>query len=304
MSNIDYEHLETQSAAYNRRLKILESQLATIGDIHARPDIIIQIENIRRDIATLETQLNPSNKTRVHLITYPDIDPLPGQDYVLDWSEYYRPVPTAEVWQSVIIPKLTEFRRTCSQQSGIFLRADAHLSAGIAFGYVLHNRRNFKVWIEQKLQGQTFQTWRSDNMLRDSNLINVHPKVLSRGSGDILIELNISRSTTAKVDEWLENESLNLSIQHRIMIKPKDETSQTAIRDSIHATDLARAIGQEIISTRDAYPQATIHVFAAYPVGLAVLVGMHLNACQQIKWYDQNKYDGKYYEGYTLMCEI
>lgn len=303
MSNVDYEHLETQSAAYNQRLKVLESQLAATGDIHVRPDIITQIENIRRDIAKLEAQLNPSNKTRVHLITHPDTDPLPDH-YVLDWSEYYHPVPTTEVWQSDIIPRLTEFRRTCSQESVILLRANAHFSAGVAFGYALHNRRNFKVWVDQKLQGQTFQTWRSDNIVRDSPLINVHHKVLGRGSGDILIELNISRTTTTEVNEWIENEGLNSSIQRRIVIQPKDGTSQTAIRDSIHATDLARAIGQEIVLTRDTYPHATIHVFASYPVGLAVLVGMHLNACKQIKWYDRDKDDDKYYEGWFLMREI
>ena len=304
MGNVDYQHLETKLTAYKQQRNVLEIQSLNLGDNYAPPYIVTQIEDIQHEIKALEAQLEPSNRAKVHLITYPDTDPLPDQDYVLDWSEYYRPVPTTEEWESVIFPQLIEFRRTCSQESVILLRANAHFSAGIAFGYALHNRRNFKVWIEQKLQGQVFQTWRSDNMVKDSHLINVHHKVLHRGSGDILIELNISRTTTAKVNEWLENKGINSSIQRRITIKPKDGTSQTAIRDSIHATDLARAIGQEIASTCDAYPHATIHLFASYPIGLAVLVGMHLNACKQIKWYDQDKYDGKYYEGCTLIREI
>ena len=53
----DITHLQQQYADHRRRLEILEGQAATFGDLYAPPHLVIDIENTKAKLASLEAVL-------------------------------------------------------------------------------------------------------------------------------------------------------------------------------------------------------------------------------------------------------
>ena len=114
-----------------------------------------------------------------------------------------------------------------------------------------------------------------------------------------LIEIAISRNTAPGIAQSLP--FLNISYKHHLRFEPKDEPpGSDAVKDASHAIAMAQQIGKELRSLCDNKSISHLHLFAALPVELAVMVGHQLNALCAVTLYHHRSSDKHYVPVCTL----
>jgi len=198
--------------------------------------------------------------------------------------------PTAEHWHTALLPALHDLYTTLSRETvrQIALRpAGAHLSVGYAFGYVFHATTGVQLWIEQTRDDQQTDWWRTDAAPTVGDPLAVVMSSDGLAGGDTTIELNIIQDVELGVYHALR--LYGLTIERRIQLRPHAGPGKTAIVDGAHACAIVRQVEAVIAQARRANPAATIHLFGAMPIGLAVLLGTRLNRCGPIQCYEWDK---------------
>ncbi len=299
LSEQERQHIVELLAIQRRRLGELEKQAATLG-LHTPPHVVIEMEDIRRAIADLESQLDRARAIPVGLFSFA-LEAIDTPDArVLDWTAYFPPKspPAAPpVWAETLLPALEDLRQDLAQlpYKAIALRIRAVLSAGLAFGYVFRVTTGFRLWIEQQtsaVDGRWQNEWWDSNAAPSPNatLLNEEARTLREDAGECLIELAISQDTERTVDSWLA--TANLPLSRHIVLRPPEGPGRETVKGNAHAMALVRQIEQVISRVRADQPQGTIHLLGAMPVGLAVLVGTRLNRRGPVQCYEfyQNRY--------------
>ncbi len=89
--------------------------------------------------------------------------------------------------------------------------------------------------------------------------------------------------------------------KHHLRFEPKDEPpSSDAVKDASHAIAMAQQIGKELRILCDNKVISHLHLFAALPVELAVMVGHQLNALCVVTLYHYRSSDKRYVPVCTL----
>jgi SMODS-associated and fused to various effectors sensor domain/TIR domain len=198
--------------------------------------------------------------------------------------------PAAEHWHTALLPALHDLYTTLSRETvrQIALRpAGAHLSAGYAFGYVFRAATGVQLWIEQTNDDQQTHWWRTDAVPTAGDPLSVAVSSDGPAAGDTTIELSILQDVELEVYHALRR--YELTIARRIQLRPPGGPCKTAVVDGAHACAIVRQVETVIVDARRANPSATIHLFGAMPIGLAVLLGTRLNRCGPIQCYEWDK---------------
>jgi hypothetical protein len=198
--------------------------------------------------------------------------------------------PAAEHWHTALLPALHDLYATLSRETvrQIALRpAGAHLSVGYAFGYVFRATTGVQLWIEQTNDDQQTHWWRTDAAPTAGDPLAVTMSSDGLVAGETTIELNIFQDVELEVYHALR--LYGLTIARRIQLRPHGGPSKTAVADGAHACAIVRQVEAIIADVRRANPSATIHLFGAMPIGLAVLLGTRLNRCGPIQCYEWDK---------------
>jgi hypothetical protein len=198
--------------------------------------------------------------------------------------------PAAEHWRTALLPALHDLYTTLSHETvrQIALRpAGAHLSAGYAFGYVFRATTGVQLWIEQTSENQQTHWWRTDAAPTAGDPLAVVISSDGAACGDTTIELSIIQDVGLGVYHALR--LYGLASARRIQLHPHAGPSKTAVVDGAHAGAIVRQVEAIIADVRRVNPSATIHLFGAMPIGLAVLLGTRLNRCGPIQCYEWDK---------------
>jgi len=299
LSEHERQHIVELLDLRRRRLGELEKQAATLG-LHTPPHVVMELEDIRRAIAGLESHLDRARAIPVGLFSFARETIDASDARVLDWTPYFpqgSPPAAPPVWAATLMPALHNLWQDLAQMpyKAIALRIKAVLSAGLAFGSVFRETTGFRLWIEQQTTGpdgsRQSEWWDSHAPPEPkANLLNEEARTLHADAADCLIELAISQDTERAVDAWLTTTGLPLA--RRLVLRPPDRPGRTAVTGGAHAIALVTQIEQVISRVRADQPQGTIHLIGAMPVGLAVLIGTRLNRRGPIQCYEfyQNSY--------------
>jgi hypothetical protein len=80
--------------------------------------------------------------------------------------------------------------------------------------------------------------------------------------------------------------------------------SGAGIQNGQHALAMALQIRAAIRKARNDHPQQTIHLFGAMPIGLAILLGANLNACEPVQCYEYDRTSNTYQPSCLLTPEL
>lgn len=277
-------HLERVLDAHRRRLRELEVSAARTG-FNTPPEVTGEISEIREQILAVTRQLTdllPPGHVPVDLVSYPDALGPAGGRLRVDWSQWFAPAPpTPEIWQAELLPALRGVVQQLNRHASrlIALRIKAHLSAALAFGYALRGTSGFQIWVEQA----PGTWWRgSGPAAEETPLLASEPDAAAEG--DIAIDVSVARDASAAVRAYLADQAV--PIGRRIHLAPVGGPGQDAVRDASHALAMVKQIRALLEAVRAERPRETIHLFVAAPVGLAVLIGAQLNACEPVQCYE------------------
>jgi hypothetical protein len=252
-------------------------------------DFAMAIREYSSTIWSIYHLIDIEQATRIDLFSFSKKDYNSQGSIHIDWVDYFNPtLPTQNIWDTILFPTLKDLKQRLVQDENrlIILQARAHLSIGLAFGYIFRATTGFQIRIEQ---GPT-EWWQTDDLPAGDTPLVVERVLSDPTRTDATIELCIAQDVGTAVAAYIKEQKL--PIRERIrMIIPENPGR---VRDGQHAMAIAHQVRSEIMAMRIASPGQMIHLFGAMPFGLAVLIGTQLNAYEPIQYYEYKSSENAY----------
>jgi len=256
------------------------------------PEVEHGLQEVSEQIARIEKELAgivPDDAIHIDLWTRAGANPHTPGAKQLDWSSYFASdPPSAELWSQELMPALHALLKLCGEDPSCTLAVHpkAHISAAIAFGYTFPTTSPYEIWVEQKLN----EWWRSKLDVKASAPLVAEEVIVDTERSEISVELSIGWDIRHDVQDTITALSLPIGRRIQLHLAPSHKT----VTDAEHAKAIAEQVRAAIVAARTRSRRRPIHLFAAVPVGLAVLIGAHLNACGLIQCYEHRKDQGDY----------
>lgn len=219
------------------------------------------------------------------LRTFKDKASTPSLDLELDWWDLFRDrerLPSEEEWREVLFPALQDVKNVLGEASvsrQVHVSVQAILPAAFALGFAFPASSSFTLLLLSN-QG----TWSTRETIASSSPLR---RLSHNGDGDkhvAVIEIAITSSTVQAVANYLSASGLSYK-QHIRYDLPGGPNHIDGVADSVQALTMAQQIGKDL---RVLLGQGVshIHLFAAIPAALAVMIGHHFNALCPIFLYE------------------
>lgn len=225
------------------------------------------------------------------IFSYPVAGATPPADLLLAWDALFpepeqptRPPPMPAIWQATLDPVLRDVRLAlgASQAGTLSISGRYHLPVGLALGFRLRDTANIILQIAAQPGG----VWQSDGPADDGVQLQRKEQAGTSGAPDISIEVSLARDVRDDAGSYLA--AAGMSVCKRVQLTSDPvlvgdiNAARRFIKSPTHARQLAAQIANIILS----HGRGTIHLFAAVPQGLAVLIGAQLNRARPVQCYE------------------
>lgn len=255
--------------------KTLKEKLRSVADRVLKATLLLRLRRAKAD-RTYEPSLV--------LRTFKDIPPTPSLDLDLNWWDLFHDrdrLPPAEEWQDILFPALQDVKNALGEQPisrKLHMSLQAILPAAFALGYAFPAPARYTLLLETR-DG----AWSSAETADTSSPFH---RVSYNGGGDkqiAVVEISIAQSTSRAATDYLSESHLSYD-QHISYSLPDGPDHIKGVKDAADALAMAQQIGKDL---RLLHSQGVmhIHLFAAIPAALAVLLGHQFNALCPISLY-------------------
>ena len=255
--------------------------------------------------ATLDLRLRRVGADRkyepcIYLRTHEVVPLADSLDLDLDWTELFPSkdeLPKEEEWDEVLLPALDDVKNTVNLKTPshrLHIYVQAHLPAAFALGFAFPA----SAYLTLLLEGR-HGTWSTEGSASIPDPLG-HLTYQSNGDPRVaLMELAIARDTALGVTQSLPG--LGISYKHHIRFElPGGSDYRTGVKDTIHALAMSYQVGRELRRLCDREGVSHLHLFAALPAALAVMIGHQFNAICAITLYHYLEKDQLYEPVCTL----
>ncbi len=220
-------------------------------------------------------------------------------DLDLDWRPFFkgRIAPSALDCSATLLPALKSIRETVASKWGlrsVHVRAKAHISAGLALGFAFRDPTGFQLTVEQN-----GEVWGTEVIPASDNPLTVAETGGSIGSEDLAVQLSVAHDISRDVDRFVQ--ARGEAFRARVTLQPRVGCGRESVADAQQALSMAVQAAKAIRCIRDERRALRTHLFAAVPIGLAVLLGHQLNACGPIQLYEYDKERLTYVPSFMLV---
>jgi len=202
----------------------------------------------------------------------------------LDFTPYFSSgLPAQKTWIEEFTPTLESFKKILVNKKALKVRlySFAHLSLGFLFGYIFRQRSGFELEIEQILpSGGRREIW-STNRRPTKNPLLIKEFPGEVGSKNLCVNLNLMSNDNSSFSKCIKKN--RLSCRALLELTP---SGYPCVISNGQAVEIATKMASSIKKLNAKYGTNKVHIFAAIPLGLALLVGYHLNACGKIQCYE------------------
>lgn len=228
-------------------------------------------------------------------------------DRVLSLLQHFdgRPIKSAALWRSEIVPAIKSFINSELSKSpkALEFHLDTHLSCAVAAGYFMDPKAGVDVAVLQKTMSAR-QLWinRSEEEDLKKPRIGV-TEMASLGEGiDEAFAISITQMTFGDVVSYAKQNAPSISRIQRLEIA--SGAGNTRVESGGHATALAEQIRNLIKERRTAMKDnGRIHLFISAPNAVAFFLGRILNHLGPIQLYEHN-FDGSLPTSYVPSIEL
>jgi len=259
--------------------------------VHGSDGLGAAARQARRILLQKQLHSNTDQKVNIAVSTYQKT--LANSDLILDfdWSEIYpfAKLFSQETWDTFIRPALLDVKNSILDTGRSTLRIipKAHLTIGLAFGFIFKRVTGFSLTIQQ---GD--QWWSTDDHEGDAPSLEITTVPNTVGSSHLAIEISISRDIGNELGKLMKESGLDFRAILHCRIVP--EPSNNAVPDGPTALAMARKIADGIRNAISKFGITDLHILAAVPLALAFLIGAELNACGRIHLYEFDKSTQRY----------
>jgi len=214
----------------------------------------------------------------------------------LNFTPYFsKGLPDSDVWDKQFSPAIACVKNALVQKKVASLRlyAFAHLSLGFLYGYVFRERTGFKLEIEQISKGKR-NIWKTD-AIQEEALLNMTPLDGELNSSNLCIKINLMSEDNNSFCSYVKKSGLS----YRVLLEISPPNYPYIISNG-QAVAIAKQLAQQIKEIHAKYGTNSVHIFAAIPLGLALLIGYNLNACGKIQCYEFDNPSREYFPSCIL----
>lgn len=215
----------------------------------------------------------------------------------LDFTPYFaESLPLEKTWNSEFVPAIISLKESLLSKRSTKLRlfSRAHLSFGFMLGYVFRDRTGFVLEVEQ-INKPNREMWSTQTKEEGNPLKIEYIPVTNFDSRNLIVNLNIISSDGNSFSSYVQKSGL----RYRAMIEVTPPSYPFLISNG-QAIAIARELVNKIKEAHGTFNTNIVHLFAAVPFGLAVIVGHQLNACGRIQCYEFDKVKREYSPSVTL----
>ncbi len=228
--------------------------------------------------------------------------PASSLDLDLDWTELFKnkkePPPEQE-WDEILLPALEDIKKVLSAKTSsrrLHIYVQAYLPAPFTLGHAIPESSHFTLLLE----GQP-ETWSTKDSSTASTTSPPLRKLTYSGHGDprtAIVGITIAQNTAQNIAQNIP--ILGLSYKHYLHFSlPDGPDNKKGVQNAAHALAISHQIGHEL---RDLCNDGVshIHLFAALPATLAVMIGHQFNALCPITLYHYKQTEKLYIPVCTL----
>ena len=223
--------------------------------------------------------------------------PPSGVSLDIDFTPFFENgLPDEEEWNTDFPRALDQVKSALLARSltQLRLRTFAHLSLGLLFGFVFRERTGFCLEIEQTTRGEGTTIWTiPGEALPHALSMSEYPAQLD--SKNLCVKINLVARDDASVAAYADKSGLD----YRVLLDVTPPQYPHFI-SSGHAIGIARDLADRIKKIHGKYGTNSVHLFAAVPLGLAILIGYNLNACGSIQCYEFDNASREYHPSCLL----
>ena len=214
----------------------------------------------------------------------------------LDFKSFFQSgLPPKESWSKQFHPAIERVKNALVARNLLVLRLHsfAHLSLACLFGHVLRSTAGFKLEIRQITNNKT-TIWATaatpgKNPLKAAELPG------SIGSRNLCVKINLMSPDDSSVIRYRKEHG----ILYRATLEFHPEKYPLLISEA-EAVVIAADLVNKIKEMHARYDTNTVHLFAAVPIGLAVMIGHNINACGTIQCHEFDNGRREYFPSCTL----
>lgn len=284
----------------NRKLKnIMRGDISRYNAVILQKDEDIHhaSQKIRKILLRNLIQKSGKEDFLISLSTYQRTPGTIWSQLDLDWSllNFSDKLMSQSVWEKHILHALLDVKDALLEAGymNINLFAKAHLTAGIAIGYVFRRETGFKLNIQQN-----DQWWAIQSSPEEPSKFRINSESRNIGSKHLAVNISITRLVDDDIGNFIKDN--DISFRAEVQCVPENGPSRDAIPNESVAAAIAWKIGNAIRDAKNLYSITDIHIFAAMPLGLACLIGSELNACGRIHLYEFDRSESRYYPSWML----
>lgn len=214
----------------------------------------------------------------------------------LDFTSYFENgLPPDEVWEQ-FATALASVKGALVRRKRLSLRLHAfcHLSLGCLFGYIFRKTTGYKLEIEQITNGEP-TIWATDAK-REPNPLRVVELPGALESRDLCVKINLMSADDRSVARHTEKN--NMSYRAVLQLSPAHYPCTIT---GCQAIAIAMDLADKVKEFNARYDTNRVHLFAAIPLGLSVLIGYNLNACGTIQCYEFDNARREYFPSCTFI---
>jgi hypothetical protein len=219
------------------------------------------------------------------LKTFPYEPSTPSLDLDLDWTGLFKSkdeVPTDEEWEEILFPALQDVKNVLSAKipsRRLHVFVQAILPVAFTLGFTFAANAHFTLLLEGN-----HGTWSSGGVPSEQPPLRVLNYDDNGNAHVAVVEIAVSRATAQGAAQSLS--SSGLSYKHHIRFElPNGPDSISGVKDASQALAMSQQIGQELRRLCDSRGVSQVHLFAALPAALAVMVGHQFNALRAVTLY-------------------
>lgn len=230
----------------------------------------------------------------LYLRTYSYEPPTDGLELDLDWTEQFPSkdeLPTEKEWDEIFLPALEDVKNALSAKIAsrrLHLYVQAHLPVAKAAGFVFPASAHFNLLLAGR-----HGTWSTEGAASTAEPLR-YLTFKDHGDASVAVmEIAIARDTAQAVTQNLP--LLSISYKERIRFDLAGGTDYiSGVKDAADALAMSHQVGREFRRLFDKEGVTQVHVFAAVPAALAVMIGHQINAMGAITLYHYLEKDKRY----------
>jgi hypothetical protein len=229
--------------------------------------------------------------------------PTDSLDLDVDWTELFPSkdqLPPEKEWDEILLPALDDVKQVLSTKiSGrrLHMFVQAHLPAAFALGFAFPDASHFTLLVNARVEGHD-DVWSTAGSTTSVEAFHANSYQSDGDAHVAVMEIAIPTGTASDVAKNLQG--LGISYKHHIRFDLPGGPDNRGVKSSAQALAMSLQVGKELRRLYGERGVTHIHLFAAIPAALAVLIGHQVNAMSAITLYHFMEKDRRYVAVCTL----